>query len=190
MSAPLDAATSRPAEGGATYPLSHRLYRAAWGVTWLLLASWTPPPLKAWRRFLLSAFGARLSPTATVYGSATIWYPRNLEMGDHATIGPGATIYCMGPIRLGDYALVSQRAHLCGGTHDHRDPNFQLIARPITIGARAWIAAEAFVGPGVTVGEGAVLGARAAAMRDLDPWTVYSGNPAVALKARVMKDAE
>ena len=190
MSGPLDAATTRPAEGGATYPLSHRLFRLAWGLVWIVLASWTPPPLRRWRRLLLSAFGARLAPTASVYGSARIWYPPNLTMGDYACIGPGVTVYCMAPLHIGAHALVSQGAHLCGGTHDFRDPHFQLIARPITIGARAWVAAEAFVGPGVTVGEGAILGARAVAMRDLEPWTVHSGNPAVALKPRVMREAE
>ena len=186
----LNAADSRPQEGGATFPLSHRLYRLVWNLTWALLASWTPPPLRGWRRFLLQLFGARIASSAGVYGSARIWYPPNLEVGENAYIGPGANIYCMGPTRIGAYALISQGAHLCGGTHDITDPHFQLIARPIVIGARAWIAAEAFVGPGVTVGEGAVLGARSVAMRDLDPWTVYSGAPATALKPRRLRDAE
>lgn len=186
----LDASKSRPLEGGASYPLSHRLYRAVWNVTWLILASWTPPPLRAWRRFLLRLFGARVAATSGIYGSARIWYPPNLEIGEHAYIGPGANIYCMGRVRIGDHALISQGAHLCGGTHDISDAHFQLIARPITIGERAWIAAEAFVGPGVTVGEGAVLGARAVALRDLEAWTVYSGNPAQPLKRRALRADE
>lgn len=189
MSRALDASQSRPREGGATFPLSHRLYRASWTLTWLLLASWTPPPLRGWRRFLLRLFGARVAATANVYGSVRVWYPPNLVMGEHASIGPGATIYCMGPITLGDYAIVSQHAHLCGGTHDIADVHFQLIARPIVVESQAWIAAEAFVGPGVTVHEGAVLSARGVAMRDLDPWTVYRGNPAEVLKPRPRPDA-
>ncbi|MES2834788.1 MAG: putative colanic acid biosynthesis acetyltransferase [Pseudomonadota bacterium] len=186
----LNAAESRPVEGGATYPLSHRLHRLVWTLTWWLLASWTPPPFRAWRRFLLRLFGARVAATAGIYGSARIWYPRNLEIGAHAYIGPGANIYCMAPIQIGPYALISQGAHLCGGTHDISDPHFQLIARPIIIGERAWIAAEAFVGPGVTVAEGAVLGARGVAMRDLEPWTVYGGNPAIPIKARKLRPIE
>ncbi len=96
----------------------------------------------------------------------------------------------MAPISVGARTIISQRAHLCAGTHDHRDPAFQLYARPIRIDQDAWIAAEAFIGPGVTVGEGAVLGARGCAFADLDPWTVYSGNPAVSLGPRVMREAE
>lgn len=187
MVRPLDASQSRPVEGGATYPLSHRLFRAAWGVTWFLLASWTPPPMRGWRRFLLRLFGARIASSAGVYGTARIWYPPNLEVGPYAYIGPGANIYCMAETRIEAYALISQGAHLCGGTHDVLDPHFQLIARPIVIGKRAWIAAEAFVGPGVNVGEGAVLGARGVAMRDLEAWTIYRGNPAVVVKPRPVR---
>ena len=140
--------------------------------------------MTGWRRFLLRLFGAEIASTARIYGSARIWYPPNLSVGSHASIGRGVNVYCMGPISIGPYALVSQGAHLCGGTHDIDHPHFQLHARPITLGARAWIAAEAFVGPGVRVGEGAVLGARGVAMRDLMPWTVYGGNPAVVLRRR------
>ncbi len=93
----------------------------------------------------------------------------------------------MAPISLGERVVVSQRAHLCAGTHDVRDPNFQLVARPIRIGDQAWVAAEAFVGPGVSVGEGCVIGARAVLMRDAEPWTIYAGNPATPIKKRVMR---
>ena len=169
---------------GPTFPLSHRLFRMVWRVSWALLGAWTPPPLHGWRRRLVRLFGGRIAPTAQIYGSVRIWYPPNLEMGPYACLGPGVDCYCMAPIVLGPGALVSQRAYLCAGTHDIADPDFPLITRAIDIGADAWIAAEAFVGPGVTVGEGAVLGARGVAVRDLAPWTVYGGNPARALKVR------
>lgn len=80
--------------------------------------------------------------------------------------------------------MISQGSHLCAGTHDFNDPSFQLYTRPVLIEAHAWVCAEAFVGPGVTVGEGAVLGARAVAMTSLEPWSVYAGNPAVKVSDR------
>jgi putative colanic acid biosynthesis acetyltransferase WcaF len=135
----------------------------------------------------LRLFGSAIAPTARIYGSARVWYPPNFKLGDYACVGPRVTIYCMEDITVGDHAVVSQGAHLCAGTHDIEDSCFQLLARPIFIGARAWIAAEAFVGPGVTVGRGAVLGARGCAFRDLDPWTVYGGNPACKLKSRILR---
>jgi putative colanic acid biosynthesis acetyltransferase WcaF len=147
-------------------------------VSWLVLAAWTPPFLHPWRRLLLRAFGARIAPTARIHASVRVWYPANLEMGDQACLGPGVNCYSMARVTLGPYALASQGAHLCAGTHDIDDPNFQLVAAPIRVEAKAWIASEAFVGPGVKVGEGAVLGARAVAFGNLEPWTVYVGNPA------------
>lgn len=184
MTAPLDAGTSKPLEGGPSFPLRHRLFRAAWIVTWAVLAQWTPPPLHGWRRLLLNLFGARLAPTARVYGRARVWYPPNLVMGAHSVLGPTANCYCMDRVTIGAFVVVSQGAELCGGTHLPDDPDFQLVTKPIVIGDKAWIAADAFVGPGVTVGEGAVLGARAVAFRDLEPWTIYAGNPARPLRER------
>lgn len=184
MDQPLDGRTTRSWEGGASFSRANRLYRLSWAATWLLLAAWTPPPMRAWRRWLLRRFGARIAPTANVYGSARIWSPANLVMDDHAAIGPRAIVYSMGMVTIGRYAVISQGAHLCAGTHDIEDSAFQLRARPITIGARAWIAAEAFVGPGVSIGEGAVLGARACAMRDIAPWAICAGNPAQMLRER------
>ncbi len=180
----LDAGEHNTWESGRSFSIEHRLYRFAWLIVWTLMASWTPPQMHKWRRILLRAFGANIANTAGVYPSVRVWYPANLAMGDFAFLGPGVTCYSMATITLGAYALVSQRAHLCAGSHDIEDPNFQLIAKPIVIEARAWVAAEAFVGPGVTIGQGAVLGARGVAMKDLEAWTVYAGNPAVALRRR------
>lgn len=186
----LDANDSRPLEGGASFSLANRLVRLAFAVCWLVLARWTPRQFNPLRVAVLRLFGAKVGRGATVYGSARIWLPAHLDLGANATLGPGVECYCMAPVTIGDGTIVSQRAHLCAGTHDHRDPAFQLIARPIVIGAQCWVAAEAFVGPGVTVGDGAVLGARACAFADLLPWTVYSGNPAIAVATRQLRSAE
>ena len=124
-----------------------------------------------------------------VYPSVKIWAPWNLVMDDHACLGPSVDCYNVARIALGEYATVSQYAHLCGATHDYTTFAMPLIPKPITIGARAWVAAGAFVGPGVTVGEGAVVGAQACVNRDVAAWTVVAGNPARLLKRRVMTDA-
>jgi putative colanic acid biosynthesis acetyltransferase WcaF len=180
----LDATRSDPRAGAPSFALKNRLHRAAWTLTWLLLAAWTPRQFHPWRRFLLRAFGASMSGNADVRGSARVWFPPHLVMEDGALIGPRVNCYNMAAISLGRGALISQGAHLCAGSHDIDSPVFQLVARPITIGPDSWVAAEAFVGPGVRIGEGAVLGARAVAFRPLDPWTVYTGNPAQPLRRR------
>jgi putative colanic acid biosynthesis acetyltransferase WcaF len=167
-----------------SFAWSHILHRAVWNLTWLAFAAWTPPQAHRWRRLLLNLFGARIAPGARVYGSARIWYPPNLTMGRGAVLGWRSLCYCMGPIVIGDYAVVSQFSHLVSGTHDADDPNFQLYTKPIRIGAHAWIAARAFVGPGVEVADGAVLGACGVAFSNLEAWTIYAGNPAKVVRAR------
>lgn len=182
MDAPLptnDLLSDKKGFVGPTFSLSNRLRRAAWQLSWLLLARWTPPPLHRWRIGVLRAFGAEVDWSAYVYPNVTVWAPWNLHMARHATLGPGATVYNIAPVRIDEKAVISQQAHLCTGTHDHRDPAFPLYARPIRIGRRAWVCASAFVGPGVQVGEGAVLAACGVTFKALAPWTVYLGNPAV-----------
>ena len=173
-----------PRFGGPTFSRRNRAARALWIVTWKLLASWTPPPCKGWRRMLLRLFGAKLHPTANVRSTTRVWWPANLEMGAYASLGPDVICYNVAPVTLAAGAIVSQRAHLCTAGHDVDDAGFPLVSRPISIGRKAWIAAEAFVGPGVTLGEGAVLGARGVAARDLAPYTIYAGNPARSLRLR------
>ena len=183
----LDAREVDTWNSGSSFTLKNRVYRTTFAIVWALFARWTPPPWHRWRRAILRLFGASIARTAGVYPSARVWSPANLTMDEQAFVGPRAIIYSMAAIRLGRRALISQGAHICAGTHDIEDPKFQLRSYPIQIGERAWIAAEAFVGPGVTIGEGAVLGARACAFKDLDPWTVYVGNPARPVKRRELR---
>ncbi|MBD3729201.1 MAG: putative colanic acid biosynthesis acetyltransferase [Sphingomonadales bacterium] len=186
MSEPLDASRTRPLlTGGPSFSFANRIERAAWSLVWLLFARLVPPPFGwAWRKFLLRLFGARMGSLTKVYASAQIWLPRHLDMADGSTLGPGVECYNMAPVTIGKRVIVSQRAFLCGGDHDHRDPEFQLVARPIVLGDDCWVAAEAFVAPGVTLGGGAVLAARGVAVKDLPPWTVWGGNPARQLGER------
>lgn len=185
---PLDAAKTRPLEGGASFTLGNRLFRVVWTLAWVLLARWTPPPLHGWRRALLRLFGARVGAGARVHASVAIWYPPHLTLGAQALIGPRARLYNQGRITIGARTVVSQGAHLCASTHDIADPDFQLQPRPIAVGDGCWIAAEAFVGPGVTVADGAVVAARAALFEDARAWGVYRGNPAVFVRERRLRD--
>ena len=185
----LDADRHNALGGGPSFALKHRLLRLLWRVTWLAIAAWTPRVCGPWRRWLLIQFGARMGRGADVRGGARIWYPPNLILGDHAVIADGVNCYNLGVVELGDWALVSQRAVLCGGTHDYNNRTFQIITKPILIGRQCWVASEAFVGPGGEMGEGAVLGARAVACKKLEPWTVYAGNPARPVKSRKRVEA-
>jgi putative colanic acid biosynthesis acetyltransferase WcaF len=169
------------------HSLWNKFIRIAWSLVYHLLFRPSPRPMLGWRRFLLGCFGARISRKARVYPKARIWAPWHLHMGDYATLSDYVDCYCVAPISIGSHATVSQYSYLCSATHDHEDANFTVYSRPIIIGAQAWIAADVFVGPGVTIGEGTVVGARSSVYKDLPPWKVCVGNPAKPLKDRVIK---
>lgn len=181
---PLDARASRSRTGGPSFPLANRAMRVAWRCAWLLLARWTPPVMHPWRALILRSFGAQLGSNCRVHASARIWLPGNLTLGDNVLIGPGAILYNQGAIAIGSDTIVSQRSHICASTHDVDDPHFQLVLRPVSIGSQCWIAAEAFVGPGVRMADGSVLAARGALFEDTIPWTIYRGNAAAPLRLR------
>jgi len=169
----------------ASFTWDNRLRRAAWNLVWLLLFRPSPRPLHRWRAFLLRLFGAQIGRGVHVYPGVRIWAPWNLAIGNKSGVGDGATLYSMGSIQIGERCVVSQGAHLCAGSHDIDSPNFQLVAAPIVLEDKVWVCAEAFLGMGVRVAQGCVIGARAVLMKSaLEPWTVWSGNPAAPRRIR------
>jgi len=170
--------------------LGNKAARVSWNVTWLLLYRPSPRLCFAWRRLLLRLFGAVVDGGAHPYPRSRIWAPWNLMMGKHSCLANDVDCYNVAPVKLGAHVTVSQNAFLCTATHDYQDPNFVLITKPIEIGDYGWIGARAFVGPGVKIGEGAVVGATASVYRDVPQWTVVGGNPARVIKRRLMPDTK
>lgn len=168
-----------------SFSLGNRIMRALWGIIWLLLFRASPRPFHAWRRLLLRLFGAQIGKHVNVYPNVKIWAPWQLTLGDKVGIADGVTLYNMAPILIGDHCVVSQGAHLCTGSHDIDSVNFQLVAKPIVLEKDVWVCAEAFVGLGVTVAEGCVLGARTVVVKSIiEPWSVWAGSPAVKKRMR------
>lgn len=155
--------------------------RMLWAFAWPAFRL-SPRPLWGWRRMLLTMFGARIGSGAHIYPTVRIMMPWNIVVGADAAIGDRAIIYALGTISIGERATVSQGAHLCAGTHDIYDIKRPLLTPPILIEREAWICADAFVGPGVTIGEGSILGARAVAMKSVPAGVVAVGNPAHIIK--------
>lgn len=129
-------------------------------------------------------FGARVGPHVHIHPTARIFLPWNLSIGEYGAIGDRAIVYNLGPVSIGARTTISQQAHLCAGTHDYRDPAFPLLRLPITIGDDAWICADAFIGPGVTIGNHAIVAARGVVVRDVEPGVIVAGNPAKMIKRR------
>lgn len=167
----------------------HQVIRLVWGLTWTVCARWLPRSVgSGWKRFLLRMFGAKIHPTAVVYSSAKIYYPANLEMAEYSCLASDVDCYNVAPIKIGANTTVSQGSYLCTASHDITNPLNPLVTSPIIIEDQAWVGARAFIGMGVTIGQGSVVGATASVFKDVEPWIVVGGNPATVIKQRVIKE--
>jgi len=167
-----------------SFSRKHRLARLLWQIVYILFYRTSPRPMHAWRSMLLRAFGAKIGPGCHFYPSGIVWAPWNLVCEDCCTLADRAEIYNPSPVYLESHCILSQQAYLCGATHDYNHPDFPMISYSMRLGAYSWICARASVSPGVRVGAGAVLGLGSVACDDLEPWTVYSGIPALKVKLR------
>jgi putative colanic acid biosynthesis acetyltransferase WcaF len=172
------------------HSLQNKIGRVAWTIVWLLLFRPSPRILFGWRRVLLRCFGATIGNRARISPSVRIWAPWNLHVDDEASVSHDVDLYCVDRIRVGAHATVSQYAMLCTASHDIADPHMRLTHAPIEIADQAWVCARAFVSPGVTIAKGAVVGACSVVTRDVKPWTVVAGNPAVQIKERVLSSGQ
>lgn len=146
-----------------------------------------PRPFNRVRAVMLRMMGARIGRACHLEPGIRILMPWNLDFGDHVAVGRGAEFLNFAPVRIGSMSVVSQYTYLCTGTHDYTHPHFPLQYAPIEIGPQTWVAARAFIGPGVTIGEGAVIGAAAVVTRNVPPWMVCAGNPCVPIKPREVR---
>jgi putative colanic acid biosynthesis acetyltransferase WcaF len=166
-------------------PLRSKLARLVWTLFYSLLFRPSPPwALRTWRIVLLRAFGAKIGKGCRIDPSCRIWAPWNLSVGDYVALAKNVDCYCVSRIKIGTNVAVSQRSFLCTASHDISSLTRPLIHKPIHIQDHVWVCAQAFVGPGVTVGEGAIVGACAVVTKDVVPWTIVAGNPARFIKKR------
>ena len=169
------------------YTRRENVGRVLWSLAAATLFRLSPHNAYAWRAWLLRRFGATLGRNVRLRRSVQITIPWNLTLGENVSVGDDAVLYALGRITVGDRSFLSQMAHLCAGTHDSTRPDYPLLRPPITIGRDCWIAADAFVGPGVTVGDRTVVGARASVFGDLPSDVIAGGNPAKVLKPRAFR---
>ncbi len=133
---------------------------------------------------VLRWFGAQIGEGVRIKPGLKIKFPWRLVVGDFVWLGEDCWIDNVAMVTISSQTCISQGVYLCTGNHDWSSPTFDLKDTPIHIGSGCWIAAKAAIGPGVTVGDGAVLCLGSVAGRSLDPMTVYAGNPAQPIKQR------
>ena len=169
--------------------VGNKFMRLCWGVFSLLFfRPFAGPLFRQYRLWVLRLWGAEIGACCAVSASARIYQPWKLHLKAYVAIGERVRLYNCADIYAGSKCVISQYAYLCTASHDISSKSNRLISAPIHIGSFAWVASDAFVGMGVTIGEGAVVGARACVFKDVDPWTVVGGNPAMFIKKRELKN--
>ena len=152
----------------------------------LFLFRLCPFSFSALKRVVLRGFGAKVGSGVTIKPQVKITFPWKLTIGDHVWLGEECWLLNLDQIIIGNNVCISQRAFLCTGSHDYKSPAFDLIVKPITLQDGSWIGAGSWVGPGVMVGTHAVLTAGSVASKNLEPYGIYRGNPAVLGKQRAV----
>jgi putative colanic acid biosynthesis acetyltransferase WcaF len=159
--------------------------RIIWNFTWFLLTLFLPRrSFNFLKIFILKLFKAKISYKSIVYSSAKIYMPWNLYMDDFSCIGENVNIYNVDKIIIHRNVIISQNSYLCTASHNINSINHELITKPIIINSMVWIATDVYIGPGVEINEGAVIGARACVYKNVDSWIVVGGNPSKFLRKR------
>ena len=144
----------------------------------------SPQFMYGWRAWLLRVFGAEIGKDVRIRSSAKITYPWKLRIGDHSWIGDDSVIYCVTNITIGKQTVISQKCYLAPGGHEIDRIAFDVYLEPIVIGDGVWVSTDVFVGSGVHIGDGCVIGARSSVFEHMPAWKICYGYPAKAMKDR------
>jgi len=168
----------------APYSASEYFRKLLWNTIGALMFRWSPRSLMHLRVGIVNLFGGRIHRTVVLRRTARIWHPWLLMMEEHSCLGEEVVIYNLGPVHIGSHTVLSQRVHLCNGTHDISSVTLPLKRPSMRIGSGVWICADAFIGPGVIVGDNAIVGARAVVTKGVNPAVIVAGNPAREIRCR------
>ncbi len=168
-----------------SFSLKNKILRLVWNLVRLVFfRPFATRLFKKWRVLVLKCFGAKIDWSSHIYASVQIWAPWNLEMGINSSLGPEVDCYNQGKISIGSNTIISQKTYLCASTHDYTKKDFPLLLKPIVIKNGVWVAADSFIGPGVIIGNNAVIAARTVVVKAVEENTIVGGNPAKIIKSR------
>lgn len=166
------------------HSILNKVYRVIWNFVYILFFRFTPIPLFFWRSFILRLFGAKIGGRCHIYPKCRIWAPYNLICGEYSCIASDVEVYNQGKISIGKNVVISQGTYLCTATHDYTKNEFPLIIKKIIIEDNVWIAAKAFIHPGVRIGTNAIVSACSVVKKDVPQDVIVEGFPAKVVKKR------
>lgn len=158
-----------------------------WWIVQSIFISTSPQFMYGWRRNIFRLFGAKIGKNVIIRPSVKMTYPWNIEIGDNSWIGDNVVLYSLDKIEIGNNVVISQNTYLCTGTHNFSKEAFDIERYPILINDEVWLASDVFVGPGVEVKWGAVVGARSSVYNDVPSEMICIGNPAKPIKPRTIE---
>lgn len=144
-------------------------------------------PFRSPKPALLRLFGARVGRGVVIHPGVNIKFPWKLEIGDHCWIGQRAWLDNIDQLAIGNNVVISQGGMIIQGSHDYKKIDYPTLSAPVVLEDGAWIGAGAMVMLGVTMRTHSVLAAGSVATKDLDPYTIYQGNPAQPVRERVIE---
>jgi putative colanic acid biosynthesis acetyltransferase WcaF len=145
----------------------------------------SPQFMYGFRRFLLRLFGAKIGKKVIIRPTVRTTYPWKVSIGNYSMVGDDVVLYSLGDIEIGENVVISQKSYLCTGSHDYLQLDFPIFAKKITIEDQCWLATDVFVAPGITIGKGAVVGARSSVYKNVSANKVCVGNPAKVIRERL-----
>lgn len=132
------------------------------------------------RTFFWSKLFRKFGANSHIFGRITVFYPENVVFGNNSALDEGVILHAKAPIEIGDDVHMSPGVVLTTGSRqlDEAFPNRKRIAKPIKIGSGTWIATQAIIVPGITIGKNSVISANSLVNKDVPDNAVVAGSPA------------
>lgn len=169
------------------YYFGKLLKRLLWYFTNILFFKTMLPFPSSLKVSILKVFGAKMGKGIVIKPYTYIKYPWFLTIGDNCWIGEGVWIDSLTYIKIGNNVCLSQDSYLLTGNHDYKKSSFDLLLGQIIIEDGVWIGAKSIVCPGVTCKTHSILAVGSVANHELEPYSIYQGNPAEFKRKREVK---
>jgi putative colanic acid biosynthesis acetyltransferase WcaF len=143
-------------------------------------------PISKLKVFILRLFGAKIGSNVNIKPQVYVKFPWRLQVGNNVWIGEKVWIANEANVTIGNNVCLSHECLILSGGHNYSKVTFDVYANPIIIEDGAWLGAQSSIGGGIIIGSHAVLAMKSVANSNLEPYSVYRGNPAIKIRERII----